>query len=163
MVAASLGIVPGARRTRKRGWPGRLEHILDFLRRKRVVVRDLRRFWRSQPLLSDRADIEIQIETEDERHSQQVLEELAQEAEANQFELLLRNIRSGETGALIRSADGNPCGRLCTPASSAPAGCRIFLHFLGRSDRLCHVSSPGGDLWGRQTRRWYKVLCDLLT
>ena len=89
MVAASLGNVPGARRTRRRGWPGRLEHILDFLRRKRVVVRALRRSWRSQPLLSDRADIEIQIEIEDERHSQQVLEELAQEAEANQFELLL--------------------------------------------------------------------------
>ena len=69
--------------------PGELGHILDFLRRKRATVLDLRRSWRSHPLLSDMADIEILIETEDERHGQEVLKELAQEAKAHNFELLL--------------------------------------------------------------------------
>ena len=41
------------------------------------------------PALSDMADIEILIETEDERHGQEVFKELAQEAKAHNFELLL--------------------------------------------------------------------------
>ena len=69
--------------------PGQLGHILDFLRRQRVTVVDLRRSWKSRPLLSDMADIEILIETEDELHAQEVLRALEQEAKARNFELLL--------------------------------------------------------------------------
>lgn len=71
--------------------PGQLGHILEFLRRKRATVVDLRRSWHSGPLISDMADIEILIETEDEHHGQQVLEELAQEAKAHHFVLLVEN------------------------------------------------------------------------
>jgi threonine dehydratase len=73
--------------------PGQLGHILDFLRRKRATVLDLRRSWRSHPSLPDLADIEILIETEDERHAQEVLQELAQEAKTHHFELLLESGR----------------------------------------------------------------------
>ena len=59
----------------------------------RATVLDLRRSWRSGPLLSDRADIEILIETEDEQHGKEILEGLAQEAKAHNFELLLENPR----------------------------------------------------------------------
>jgi threonine dehydratase len=69
--------------------PGQLGHILDFLRRKRATVLDLRRSWKRSLSLSEMADIEILIETEDERHGQEVLQELAQEAKAHNFELLL--------------------------------------------------------------------------
>ena len=68
--------------------PGELGHVLDFLRRKRATVLDMRRSWKSRALISDMADIEILIETEDERHGREVLEELAQEAKARNFELL---------------------------------------------------------------------------
>ena len=71
--------------------PGQLGHILEFLRRKRATVVDLRRSWHSGPLISDMADIEILIETEDEHHGQQVLEELAQEAKAHHFVLLVEH------------------------------------------------------------------------
>ena len=71
--------------------PGQLGHILDFLRRHRATVLDLRRSWRSGPLLSDVADIEILIETEDEQHGKEILEGLAQEARVHNFELLLEN------------------------------------------------------------------------
>ena len=71
--------------------PGQLGHILEFLRRKRATVLDLRRSWRSGPLISDMADMEILIETEDERHGQEILQELALEAKAHNFELLLEN------------------------------------------------------------------------
>jgi ACT domain-containing protein len=73
--------------------PGQLGHILDFLRRKRATVLDLRRSWRSHPSLPDMADIEILIETEDERHAQEVFQELAQEAKTHHFELLLESTR----------------------------------------------------------------------
>ena len=63
---------------RIKGEPGELGHVLDFLRRS----------WKSRALISDLADIEILIETEDERHGREVLEELAQEAKARNFELL---------------------------------------------------------------------------
>ncbi|MBI4465163.1 MAG: pyridoxal-phosphate dependent enzyme [Acidobacteria bacterium] len=69
--------------------PGELGHVLDFLRRKRATVVDLRRSWRSRSLLSDMADIEILIETEDELHAQEVLQALAQEAKVHNFELLV--------------------------------------------------------------------------
>jgi len=69
--------------------PGQLGHILEFLRRKRATVLDLRRSWKSHPLISDTTDIEILIETEDERHGQEVLQALAQEAKVHNFELLL--------------------------------------------------------------------------
>jgi hypothetical protein len=39
------------------------------------------------------ADIEILIETEDERHAQEVFQELAQEAKTHHFELLLESTR----------------------------------------------------------------------
>jgi threonine dehydratase len=68
--------------------PGQLGHILEFLRRKRASVLDLRRSWRISPLISDMADVEILIETEDERHARQVLQELAQEAKTHNFVLL---------------------------------------------------------------------------
>ena len=68
--------------------PGELGHVLDFLRRKRATVLDMRRSWNSRALISDMADIEILIETEDERHGREVLQELAQEAKARNFELL---------------------------------------------------------------------------
>ena len=71
--------------------PGELGHVLDFLRRKRATVVDLRRSWKNRPLLSDLADIEILIETEDELHTQEILQALAQEAKAHNFELLLEN------------------------------------------------------------------------
>ncbi len=74
--------------------PGQLGHILEFLRRKRATVLDLRRSWKSRALLSDMADIEILIETEDERHGQEVLQELAQEAKVHNFELLLEERKS---------------------------------------------------------------------
>lgn len=76
---------------RIRDEPGQLGHIGDFLRRKRAMVLDLRRSWRTGPLISAMADIEIRIETEDEHHGQEVLQELAQEAKAHNFELLLEN------------------------------------------------------------------------
>ncbi len=69
--------------------PGQLGYILDFLRRKRATVLDLRRSWKSRSLISGMADIEILIETEDEHHGQEVLQELAKEARAHNFELLL--------------------------------------------------------------------------
>ena len=81
---------------RIRDEPGQLGHILDFLRRKRATVLDLRRSWRSHPSLPDMADIEILIETEDERHGQEVLQELAQEAKAHHFELLLESGQHGD-------------------------------------------------------------------
>ena len=71
--------------------PGQLGHILDFLRQKRATVLDLRRSWKKGPLISDMADIEILIETEDERHGQEVLQELAQEAQAHNFQLLVES------------------------------------------------------------------------
>ena len=77
--------------------PGQLGHILDFLRRKRATVLDLRRSWRSRPVLPDMADIEILIETEDERHGQEVLQELAREAKTHNFELLLESASQGKS------------------------------------------------------------------
>ena len=77
--------------------PGQLGHILDFLRRKRATVLDLRRSWRSRPVLPDMADIEILIETEDERHGQEVLQELAREAKLHNFELLLESANQGKS------------------------------------------------------------------
>lgn len=68
--------------------PGEMEKIIDFLRRKRASVLDLRRSWQSQQLLSETADIELLIETEDEAHGQEILQELAEEAKKGNFELL---------------------------------------------------------------------------
>lgn len=65
----------------------------DFLRRHRATVLDLRRSWRSGPLFSDMADIEILMETADEQHGQEILEGLAPEAKTHNFELLLENPR----------------------------------------------------------------------
>jgi threonine dehydratase len=83
---------------RIRDEPGQLGHILEFLRRKRAVVLDIRRSWRTGPLISDMADMEILIETEDEAHRKEVLEELAKEAKAGHFELLLES-RAPDTSA----------------------------------------------------------------
>ncbi|MBI3896638.1 MAG: pyridoxal-phosphate dependent enzyme [Acidobacteria bacterium] len=71
--------------------PGQLGFILDFLRRHRATVLDFRRSWRIGPRLSDMADIEILIETEDEQHGREILEGLAREAKVHNFELLLEN------------------------------------------------------------------------
>jgi threonine dehydratase len=72
---------------------GQLGYILDFLHRKRATVLDLRRSWKSPPLISDMADIELLIETEDERHAQEILRALAEEAKVHNFELLLESHR----------------------------------------------------------------------
>ena len=82
--------------------PGRLGHILEFLRRKRAVVLDIRRSWRTGPLISDMADMEIHIETEDEAHRKEVMEELAKEAKAGHFALLLEGSDSGGRAAETR-------------------------------------------------------------
>lgn len=68
--------------------PGQLGYIMDVLRRKRATVLDLRRSWRSRVLASDLADIEILFETEEEHQGQELLQELAEEAKARNFELL---------------------------------------------------------------------------
>lgn len=67
--------------------PGQLGYVLDLLRRKRATVRDLRRT--SSPGTSDVAEIEILIATEDERHGEELLQELSREAKVHNFELLL--------------------------------------------------------------------------
>jgi hypothetical protein len=71
--------------------PGELSQILDFLRRKRAVVMDFRRSWRSSPMISDMVDMEILVDTEDEEHGQEILRALSEEAKVRNFELLLEN------------------------------------------------------------------------
>jgi threonine dehydratase len=67
--------------------PGQLGYILDLLRRNRATVQDLRR--KPRPGSSGEAEIEILIETEDERHGEEVLQELARESKVHNFELRL--------------------------------------------------------------------------
>jgi threonine dehydratase len=69
--------------------PGQLGHILDFLRRKRALVLDLRRSWQTRSLITDLAEMEILFETEDENHAREILEQLHQEAEKHNFEMLV--------------------------------------------------------------------------
>ena len=69
--------------------PGQMDYILNFLRQKRATVVDMRRSWKKGPLISGMDDIEILIETDDELHGEEVLQELAQEAKAHNFQLLL--------------------------------------------------------------------------
>ena len=68
--------------------PSQLGFILDFLRHHGASVLDLRRSWKTQPLISDFADIEILIETEDDQHGKQVLAGLSHEAKIHKFELI---------------------------------------------------------------------------
>ena len=65
--------------------PGQLARVLDFLRRKRAKVMEIRRS--SRPQAEDAADIEIRIEVDDKQHGREVLEELDREAKAHNFEL----------------------------------------------------------------------------
>lgn len=85
---------------RIRDEPGELGHILEFLRRKQVTVLDLRRSWRTGSPLSDLADIEILIETEDEQQSKQILQELEQEGKTHHFELLRDSMVTERPGSL---------------------------------------------------------------
>ena len=87
---------------RIRDEPGQFGHILEFLRRKRAVVLVIGRSWRTGPLISDMADMEILIETEDEAHRNEVMEELAKEAKAGHFEPLLEGSDSEGRAAETR-------------------------------------------------------------
>jgi len=78
--------------------PGQLGQILDILHRKRATVLDVRRSRKDRPFTSDMAEIEILFETEDERHSHDVLQTLATEATAHHFELLLEDKESEISG-----------------------------------------------------------------
>ncbi|MBI4459014.1 MAG: pyridoxal-phosphate dependent enzyme, partial [Acidobacteria bacterium] len=69
--------------------PGQLAYVLDYLHRHNATVLDLRRSWRGSPAASEMAEIEILIETEDERHGEEILEGLAGEGKEHNFEVLL--------------------------------------------------------------------------
>ena len=88
--------------------PGQLSYIMDVLRRKRATVLDLHRSWRSRALVSDLADIEILFETEEEQQGQELLQELAAEAKAHNFELMVDAPGAGPSPAADATGSPNP-------------------------------------------------------